>query len=119
MNSIQSLREGSAASSRYTDEAADAATHALDSTREFANQAFEKASQKVRNLRSGVQEFASRGMSTVSDATVAAQERLGRAAHATTRYVAEEPVKAALIAAAIGAAVAALVIAVRRDRGRY
>ena len=119
MNSNRSLREASAASSQYADEAADAASHALESTRQFANQAFEKAGQKVRDLRSGVQDIASRGMSTVSDATVAAQERLGRAAQATTRYVAEEPVKAALIAAAVGAAVAALVIALRRERRPY
>jgi len=105
-----------AASSRYADEAADAAAHALDSSRQFANQAFDKAGEKVRELRYGVQELASRGVSTVTDATHAAQKQLGRYAQATTRYVAEEPVKTALIAAAVGAVVAAIVLAMRRNR---
>ncbi|MEO7391833.1 MAG: hypothetical protein ABIU58_06635 [Ramlibacter sp.] len=116
ITSNKSLREGAAASGRYADEAADAAAHALDSTRQFANQAFEKAGEKVRDMRYGVQEFASRGVSTVSDATSAAQKQLGRYVQATGRYVAEEPVKTALIAAAVGAIVAAIVLAARRNR---
>jgi ElaB/YqjD/DUF883 family membrane-anchored ribosome-binding protein len=55
----------------------------------------------------------------VSDATAAAQRQLGEYAQATMHYVSEEPVKSALIAAAIGAAVAALVLAVRRSRRDY
>ena len=38
---------------------------------------------------------------------------------ATTRYVSEQPVRSALIAAAVGAAVAALVLAMRRNRRYY
>jgi len=116
ISSNRSLQEGAAASSRYAEEAADAAAHALDSTRQFANQAFEKAGEKVRDLRYSARELASRGVSTVSDATVAAQKQLGQYAQATTRYVSEEPLKAALIAAAVGAVVAAIVVAVRRSR---
>ena len=115
ITSNRSLQEG-AGSSRYADEAADAAAHALDSTRQFANQAFEKASEKARDLRYGARELASRGVSTVSDATAAAQKQLGQYAQGTTRYVSEEPLKAALIAAAVGAVVAAIVVAVRRSR---
>jgi ElaB/YqjD/DUF883 family membrane-anchored ribosome-binding protein len=44
---------------------------------------------------------------------------MGGYAQATTRYIADEPVKSALIAAAIGAAVAGLVIALRRSGDRY
>lgn len=100
MNSSKSLP---ATASNYEDEARSATAHALESTREFANQAFEKAGEKVRDLRYGVKDLANRGVSSV-----------GEYAHATTRYVAEQPVKSALIAAAVGAAVAALVLAMRR-----
>ena len=100
MNS-KSLRTGA---SSYEDEARSATAHALESTREFANQALERAGEKVRDLRYGVKDLANRGVSSV-----------GEYAHATTRYVAEQPLKSALIAAAIGAAVAALVLAMRRN----
>jgi ElaB/YqjD/DUF883 family membrane-anchored ribosome-binding protein len=91
--------------SNYDDEARGIASQALDSTREFANQAFEKAGEKVRDLRYGVKDIASRGVSSVGDY-----------AQATTRYVSDQPVKSALIAAAVGAAVAGLVLAMRRNR---
>ena len=92
----------------YADEARGITGQALDSTREFANQALERAGEKVRDLRYGVKDLASKGASSV-----------GQYAQATTRYVAEQPLKSALIAAAIGAAVAALVLALRREKQRY
>lgn len=101
MNTAKSLRAGTAS---YEDEARSATAHALESTREFANQAFEKAGEKVRDLRYGAKELANRGVQSV-----------GEYAQATTRYVAEQPLKSALIAAAVGAAVAALVLAMRRN----
>jgi ElaB/YqjD/DUF883 family membrane-anchored ribosome-binding protein len=64
-------------------------------------------------------DLARKGASTMSDATAAAQRQLGEYAQSTRRYVSEEPVKSALIAAAIGAAVAALVLAIRRNRRDY
>lgn len=102
MNTSKSLRTGT-----YEDEARSATAHALESTREFANQAFEKAGEKVRDLRYGAKELANRGVHSV-----------GEYAQATTRYVAEQPLKSALIAAAIGAAVAALVLAMRRNSAK-
>jgi len=101
MTSSKSLHSGA---SSYADEARGITGQALESTREFANQAFEKAGEKVRDLRYGVKELANKSASSV-----------GEYAQATTRYVAEEPLKSALIAAAIGAAVAALVLAMRRN----
>jgi ElaB/YqjD/DUF883 family membrane-anchored ribosome-binding protein len=83
------------------DEALQASSHALERTRRLASQAMRRSA------------------STVSDATAAAQRQLGHYAHATRLYVSEEPVKSALIAAAIGAAVAALVVALRRNRRDY
>ena len=105
--------------SGYADEAMGATGQALESTRQFANQAIEKAGEKVRDLRYGAKELASKGVSTVSEATAAAQKQLGQYAQSTSRYVSEQPVKSALIAAAIGAAVAALVIAYRRNSDKH
>ena len=101
---MKSLRAGATS---YEDEARSATAHALESTKEFANQALEKAGERVRDLRYGVKDLANRGVNSV-----------GEYAHATTRYVAEQPVKSALIAAAVGAAVAALVLAMRRNSNK-
>lgn len=93
----------------YADDARGLASQALESTREYANEAFDRAGAKFRDLRSGVKDMASRSASSV-----------GEYANATTRYIVDEPVKSALIAAAIGAAVAGLVIALRRSNtNRY
>ena len=108
----KSLRAGAAG---YADEAMGATGQALENTRQFANQAIEKAGEKVRDLRYGAKELASKGVTTVSEATAAAQKQLGQYAQATGRYVSDQPVKSALIAAAVGAAVAALILAWRRN----
>jgi ElaB/YqjD/DUF883 family membrane-anchored ribosome-binding protein len=92
---------------------------ALGTTKQLASQAMERAGEKVRGLGSGVKDFTSKGVSSVSDATTAAQRQLGQYAQATGRYVTEQPVKSALIAAAVGAAVAALVLAMRRNKRYY
>lgn len=73
----------------------------------------------VRDLRENVKGLASRGLSAVSDGASVAQEQLGRYAGATGRYVSREPVKAALVAAAVGAAVAALMMMARSRRNRW
>lgn len=91
----------------------------LDNTRKMASDAMERASERVRGLRTGVQDFASRVPGTVSDTAANAQRQIGEYAQATTRYVGEHPLKSALIAAAIGAAVAGAVIALRRNRSDY
>jgi ElaB/YqjD/DUF883 family membrane-anchored ribosome-binding protein len=77
----------------------------IDSTRRLAADALERASSSVKELRSGV-----------SDRATSAQRYMGEYASAGTRYVSEHPMKSALIAAAVGAAVAGLVIAMRHRR---
>ncbi|GAC1544028.1 MAG: hypothetical protein NVS2B4_22200 [Ramlibacter sp.] len=77
------------------------------------------ALDKVRDLRYGVQDLASKSMSAVGEGASVAQERLGRYADVTGRYVSQQPVRSALIAAAIGAAVAAIVMVARSRRDRY
>ena len=111
----KSLRAGAQS---YGADARDASSHALDTTRQYANQAIERAGETVRDLRYGVRDLASKGATSVSEATAAAQRQLGHYAQATSRYVSDQPVKSALIAAAVGAAVAALVLAWRRNRDR-
>jgi ElaB/YqjD/DUF883 family membrane-anchored ribosome-binding protein len=85
-------------------------TNPLDSTRKLAAEALERASSTVKELRSGM-----------SDRASAAQRYVGDYASVGKDYVSEHPLKSALIAAAVGAAVAGLVIALRhrRDNDRY
>jgi ElaB/YqjD/DUF883 family membrane-anchored ribosome-binding protein len=85
-------------------------SNTLESTRRLASEALERASSTVKDLRSGM-----------SDRASAAQRYVGEYAGMGKNYVAEHPLKSALIAAAIGAAVAGVVIALRhhRDNERY
>lgn len=102
--------------SSAADEALDATTHALDSSRKVAAEVAERMGETARDLRHGAAELARASAAAVSEATAAAQRKLGQYEGATRRYLAEEPVKSALIAAAVGAVAAALVLAVLRSR---
>lgn len=79
----------------------------LDSTRKMAADALDRASASMKDLCSGMSERAS-----------AAQRYMGEYARTGTRYVTDHPMKSALIAAAVGAAVAGLVIALRHREDR-
>jgi ElaB/YqjD/DUF883 family membrane-anchored ribosome-binding protein len=106
MTSTRSMRS---AANDYSDDARGLASQALESTRDFASQAFDRAGARLRDLRSGVKDMANRGSGSMGDY-----------AQATTRYISDEPIKSALIAAAVGAAVAGLVLALRRSNtNRY
>lgn len=61
-----------------------------------------------------VRDMARKGIEAAAQTSADAHKALNRCASATTRYVADQPVKSALIAAAVGAAVAAIVIAARK-----
>jgi len=89
---------------------------ALADTRQFAGEAAAHVGDTLRDLRASAGDLARQGAGTLTDATAAAQRQLDQYAKRTTRYVAREPVKSALIAAAIGAAAAALVLVVFRHR---
>ncbi len=98
-----------ASSSRsLADEAAATGGGVLDNTREFAAQALERAAQAMRELRHGM-----------ADTAQAAQHRMGRYADATSRYVERQPLRAALMAAAVGALMMAAFLMARRRTGRY
>lgn len=88
---------------------------ALGATKEIAAQAIDR----VRELGTGVKGLASKGAGSMGDVTARAGRHLGDYAHSTGRYVSNQPVKAALIAAVVGAAVTALVLAARRNKRYY
>lgn len=88
----------------------------LDNTRRMASDAMERAGERVREMRTGMSDMASRGVNSMSETAAAAQRQLGQYAQATTRYVGEHPMKTALIAAGVGALVAGIVLALRRHR---
>ncbi len=110
----KSLRSGA---SSYADDALNSAEGALDSTRQLASQVLGKAGDKVRDLRGGAKDLASRGLSVATDASAAAQKQFSRYADVTGRYVSEQPVRSVLIAVAAGAVIAGLIVAARRRNG--
>ncbi len=129
-STTHSLRDGADAARELTADALQSAEQALESTRGFANQQLDRAQDKVRDLRGNVepaidrlaaraQEAATRGIHAASDASAKVQRQISHYAEATGKYVAEQPVKSVLIAAAAGAALAALVMAARRNHNRY
>ena len=83
------------------------AEQAYDMTRNFADESLDQA-----------QRFARRGLDAASDAGAKAQKTLTRYADSTGEYVANQPMKSALIAAAAGAAIATLLLSARRRNDR-
>lgn len=61
-------------------------------------------------------ELAGKSMDAAAQASARAQRQLSHYADATSRHVAEQPLRSVLIAAALGALVASLVMATRRSR---
>lgn len=112
-----------------SDDLANSATRAIDSTRDFAKDALDRADSKVREFNSNIdptvnmlaakaQKLAQQSFDMAAEAKERAQQSIRRAAGATTHYVSEQPLKSVLIAAAVGAGVA-LLIAATRNRDRY
>ena len=124
-------RDPVSAAQQTSDEILSGASRAVDSTREYAYDALDKAESKVRELRGQVdpmvdmlaskaQKLARQSLDLASEAKQRAQQSLSHAAGVTGRYVSEQPLRSVLIAAAVGAAVAMLISATRhRDNDRY
>ena len=116
---------------KASDEALQSAGKFVDTTREQANSALDKAESKVRELRGSIdpmvemlaskaQNLARQSLDMASEAKERAEKSLRQAADATTRYVSEQPMRSVLIAAAVGAAVALLVSSSHeRNKNRY
>lgn len=117
--------------SQLAEEARQTANDAIDSTRAYAQNAVNAAGEKVRDLRrdaeptveqlaARVQQAVQRGLDAASTTSARAQRRLEQAADVTGRYIADQPVRSVLIAAAAGAAITALIVlASRRSRDDY
>lgn len=114
MNTTKSIRAGTDSVQTLADNAVHAGEAAFDGTRQLATQVLEKAGEKLHDVRIGARELAVRGLGSVGDRAVSAQREIGRYAEATGRYVSDQPVKSALIAAAAGALLAGVLIAARR-----
>ena len=130
-NTSNPTREAMPAMRRATDDLLQTAGKAMDSTRDYANDALDRAENKVRELRGSVdpvvdmlasraQRLARHSLDLASEAKDRAEQSLKRATRVTTRYVADQPLRSVLIAAAVGAAVALLIASSRhRKQNRY
>jgi ElaB/YqjD/DUF883 family membrane-anchored ribosome-binding protein len=96
------------------EQAIDATTHAIDTGRQFTTDAASRVGATARELREDAVDLAHSAAASVSDAAAAAQRQLGGYAKAGRRYVENDPWKAVLIAAAVGAAAAALILVLSR-----
>lgn len=112
---------------QLSDKLMQSAQGAVESTRDLANQALDNADSAMRSARGRInpaidefahsaQRIADRGVALASETGARAQRSLRQCAAATERYVADQPIRAVLIAAAAGAVAAALMLAASRKR---
>ncbi|MDP3229061.1 MAG: hypothetical protein Q8N13_13905 [Acidovorax sp.] len=115
---------------KLADDVLQSAQDAVQSTRSAANNTLERAEDGVRALRgrtdpaiddlaARAQELASRGIDYCAETSARARRQMHQAADATNKYVAEQPGKSLVIAAASGAALATLMFWMSRRRGSY
>ena len=109
------------------DKAADSAQGAIRSTQRAADQALDRLSDKVDEVRgqagpllnkvtSQAEAAARRGMEAVRDTSQQLREKALQAQDLTVAYVKDEPIKAMLIAAATGALLMGIVSMLGRSR---
>lgn len=104
-----------------SDELLHSAGRAMDSTRDYASEALSKAENKLRDsvdpvvdrLASKAQRMARHSLDLASEAKDHAEQSLRHATRVSTRYVANQPLRSVLAAAAVGAAVALLIASSR------
>lgn len=129
--SIQTATDKVATSAhKLADDVLQSAQDAVQSTRNAANSTLERAEDGVRALRSRTdpaiddlaaraQELATRSIDYCAETSARARRQMHQAAEATNKYVAEQPGKSLVIAAASGAALATLMFWMSRRRGSY
>ncbi|HSV57447.1 MAG TPA: hypothetical protein VLJ19_01010 [Variovorax sp.] len=107
------------------DEIRQTANDAVETTRAYAQNAVNAAGEKVRDIRrdaeptmeqiaARVQQAVQRGLESATKTSARAQRRIEEAADVTGRYIADQPVRSVLLAAAAGAAITALVVLATR-----
>jgi ElaB/YqjD/DUF883 family membrane-anchored ribosome-binding protein len=112
---------------QLADDARKVANEAAESTRVYAQNAVNATGERVRDLRhdmepaveqiaTRVQQAVQRGIDSASKTSERAQRRFEQAAEATGKYIAEQPLRSTLIAAAAGAAITALIVLAARRR---
>ena len=113
----------------HTDGALDHAMETARASRRYAADTLHQAGDSLHEARDRVAPlmdqaashasgYARRGMHMVRDGSLALRDKAYRASDNTVGYIKDEPIKAILVAAAAGAAIAAIVGYVR-SRGRY
>jgi ElaB/YqjD/DUF883 family membrane-anchored ribosome-binding protein len=111
------------------DQAAQSADDAIKSTQRATNEALDRLTATVQDMRhqavpmldrasEQVSAFAQRGVDSVRETSQNLRERAHRATETTSNYVKDEPVKSLLIAAATGAALMALASLISGSRDR-
>ncbi len=111
--------------SELAEEYRQVAQDTVDSTRAYAQNAVNAAGERVRDLRrdaeptmeqiaARVQQAVQRGLESASKTSARAQRRFEEAADVTGRYIADQPVRSVLLAAAAGAALTALIVLATR-----
>jgi ElaB/YqjD/DUF883 family membrane-anchored ribosome-binding protein len=90
------------------------AEQALESTTEHANATLHnRIDPLVDMMTATTQKLAKQSLSMATDAKEYAQHAMNRASKASTQYVAEQPIRSVLMAAAVGAAVALAISSLR------
>ena len=98
----------------------DAAEHTLEKAQERVSAWQRQADPAIDDMAARAQELATRSIDYCARTGASARQQMQRASEITTKYVAEQPGKSLAIAAASGAAVAALAFwsSRRRDTKR-
>lgn len=107
------------------DEFRQTAHDAVETSRAYAQNAVNAAGEKVRDIRreaeptmeqiaARVQQAVQRGLDSATKTSARAQRRIEEAADVTGRYIADQPVRSVLLAAAAGAAITALIVLATR-----
>lgn len=104
--------------SNMADQAAQSATHAIQSTQRVANEALDSLAGSVQDLRHQASALAHRGADSVRDTSRQLRDQALRASDNTLNYIKDEPIKSVLIAAATGAALMALISLMASSRDR-
>jgi ElaB/YqjD/DUF883 family membrane-anchored ribosome-binding protein len=114
---------------KAADQAASKATGVIQSTKRVANGALDSLQHGVDELRqtvpsafsnaaAQVEDLTRRGLERAKQTSAQVREKVNGASERTVEYIKDEPVKSVLIAAAAGAAMAALIGWVARSRSR-
>ena len=113
-----------------TDDVLQSAQEAVQTTHAAADQSLDKAEERVRTLRrqadpaiddlaARAQDLAARSIDYCAETSARARRQMQQAAEATSKYVAEQPGKSLVIAAASGALLATVAMWMSRRRDAY